>query len=190
MSYGRNFEFRVPPHHGERSARHSTPTDAGPWPIGVPVRINRAADDDTFGNKPVEFAPDGTPPRKGESGLAIYEHAPAAYAGTDPFLTTYSDIDTIPQGKMVQVVYGDTIKVCLRNTSDRTFLNTREYTGRTVVAGLGATPTLAVGDYLEPHDDPSDTNGYWKETSTAANAWLVITKVDADRGEVEARMLF
>lgn len=190
MSYGRNFEFRVPPVHGERSARHSTPTTGTPLPIGAPVRINRAADDDTFGNKPVELAPAGAAPRKGESGIAIYEHAPAAYAGTDPFLTTYSDIDTIPLGKMVQVVFGDTVKVVLRNTEDRTFLNTREYAGKTMVAGLGATPTVAVGDYLEPATTPNDTNGYWQETGTAANAWLVVTKVDADRGEVEARMLF
>ena len=32
--------------------------------------------------------------------------------------------------------------------------------------------------------------GYWVETATAANAWLVITAVDASRGEVEAEMTF
>lgn len=190
MSYGRNFEFRVPPHHGERSARHSTPTTGDPLPIGIPVSVDASADDDSFGNKPVEVAADGTPPVPGLCGILIYEHAPAAYAGTDPFLTTYSDIDTVPKGKLCQVVYGDTVKVVLRNTEDRTFLETRDYEGRTMVAGLGATPTLVVGDYLEPATTPDDTNGWWQETSTAADAWMVITKVDAARGEVEARMLF
>lgn len=190
MSYGRNFDFLVPPVHGQRSARHSTPTTGSPIPIGAPVQINRSAADDTFGNKPVSLASQGAAPRKGEAGIAVFEYAPAAYAGHDPFLTTWSDLDVCPLGRAVQVVSGSTIKVVLKNKADRVFLNTRSYTGRTMVAGLGATPTLSVGDYLEPHSTPNDTNGYWQETSTFANAWLVITKVDATRSEVEARMLF
>ena len=85
---------------------------------------------------------------------------------------------------------GTDVKIVLRNTSDETFLQTRAYTGRVMVAGIGiATPTLAVGDYLTPGTGDDD-NGYWAETATAANAWLVITKVDNDRGEVEARLTF
>ena len=128
-------------------------------------------------------------PKPGEGGIAVYEYGPAAYAGDDPFLTTYSDKDTVPAGAAVQVVNGPDVKVVLRNTSDETFLNTRDYTGRVMVGGLGATLTLAVGDYLTPGTG-DDTDGYWEETSTASEAWLVITKVDNDRGEVEARLTF
>jgi hypothetical protein len=86
------------------------------------------------------------------------------------------------------MVSGSEVKVVLRNTADRTFLNTRSYAGRVMVAGLGATPTLAVGDYLTPGTGDDDA-GYWAE-GTAANGWLVITNVDAARGEVEARLTF
>jgi hypothetical protein len=146
---------------------------------------------DADGRLYVESAADATPPVPGKDGIAVYEYAPAAYAGDDPLLTTYSDKDTVPDDASVQVVSGDEVKVVLRNTEDRTFLNTRAYTGRTMVAGLGATVTLAVGNYLEPYGtSPTDSTGYWKETATAADAWLVVTKVDSARGEVEARMLF
>jgi hypothetical protein len=137
------------------------------------------------------LATDGAPPKNGHAGIALYEYGPAAFAGDDPILTTYSDKDTIPTGAAIQLVSGDKVKVVLRNTSNRTFLQSRTYVGRTMVAGLGATPTVGVGDYLEPFGaTASDTNGYWKETATTANAWLVVTKVDSTRGEVEARMLF
>lgn len=187
-TYGRNFEFRVPPRSGERAGRYYLfgSTDI---PIGAPV-IVVDEDEDSMGLTPVELAAaDENRPKNGMGGIAVYEHAPAAYAGNDPLLTTYSDIDTVPAGKAVQVVSGDTVKVVLRNTDDETFLNVREYTGRTFVAGLGATPTLVVGDFLTPGAG-NDNDGYWKETSTEGDAWLVITKVDNDRGEVEARLTF
>ena len=58
-----------------------------------------------------------------------------------------------------------------------------------MVAGLGATPTVVVGDYLRPGVG-DDTSGYWTETATEADGWLVVTSVDATRQEVEARMTF
>ena len=188
-NYGRNFEFRVPPRSGERAGRYFN-NEATAFPIGAPVVV---VDDDLddMGNQPVELA-QGTQvaPNPGQGGIAVYEHAPAAYAGNDPYLTTYSDIDTVPAGKAVQVVNGTTVKVCLRNTSDETFLETRDYDGRVMVHGLSnATPTLVVGDFLTPGLG-TDVAGYWGETSVAANAWLVVTKVDTDRGEVEARLTF
>lgn len=193
MSYGRNFEFRVPPSGGQRSGRFATPAlgsdGAGAeFRIGVPVRGTTTFN--TLGLQQVETAPVATPPVSGRYGILVFEHAPAAFAGDDPFLTTYSDKDTAPNGKAVQVVSGPEIKVVLRNTDDRTFLNTRDYEGKTFVEGFGATPTVIVGDYLEPNDSPTDTAGWWRETSTRADAWLVVTKVDSARGEVEARMLF
>lgn len=189
MSYGRNFEFRVPPHGGQRGARYALAAGVTGLPIGAPVSMDNS--DDGEGRSTVTHAADAASPVPGADGIAVYEYAPAGFAGDDPWLTTYSDKDTVPALAAVQVVSGDTVKVVLRNTVDRTFLETRAYEGRTMVAGLGATPSLAVGDYLEPYGSGrSDVNGYWKETATLANAWLVITSVDSARGEVEARMLF
>lgn len=189
MSYGTQFEFRVPPRSGERAGRYYLDEGAG-VPIGAPVVVDTAGDDNVLGLTPVKVASaDHARPKNGLGGIVVYEYGPAGYAGDDPALTTYSDKYSVPAGAAVQVVNGDTVKVVLRNTEDELFLNTREYAGRTFVAGLGATPTLAVGDYLTPGTG-NDSAGYWKETSTEANAWLVVTKVDADRGEVEARLLF
>ncbi len=189
MNLGRNFEFRVPPYGGQRSARHALASDSAAIPIGVPILVDDSEDETTLGLTVVRLATGSQAPQPGLCGIAIYEHAPAAFAGYDPFLTTYSDIDTVPAGGAVQMVFGDTVKVCLRNTVDRTFLNTRNYEGRTMVAGMGATPTVALGDYLTPGTG-NDNAGYWAETGSATNAWLVVTKVDVDRGEVEARMMF
>lgn len=187
-NYGRNFEFRVSPRQGERSGRFYL-TGSTDIPIGAPVKYDSGEDENALGLLPVELATTAqAAPKPGMGGIVVYEHAPNAFAGFDPQLTTYSDIDTVPHGKAVQVVNGTTVKVVFRNTEDRTFLNTRDYDGRVMIAGLGATPTLIVGDYLSPGVG-NDDSGYWAESSSG-NAWLVVTKVDNDRGEVEARMLF
>ena len=192
-NYGRNFAFRVPPVGGQRAGRYATPAlgsdGAGhEFRLGQPVSVSGVKN--ALGLAEVANGTQGAVPTPGKDGVLVYEYGPAAFAGDDPYLTTYSDKDTAPNGKAVQVVSGEEVKVVLCNTSTRTFLGARTYTGRTMVAGLGATPTVAVGDLLEPHSSPSDTNGYWQETATRANAWLVVTAVDTARGEVEARMLF
>lgn len=194
-SYGRNFDFRVPPRSGERAGRFVL-TDTGitgtTLPIGVPVVYDSAegVDSALTDARSVKLATTEQAPQPGRSGILVYEHAPAAFAGFDPFLTTHSDIDFAPVGKLVQVVSGDTVKVVLKNTSDRTFLNTRDYDGRKMVAGLGgATPTIVVGDYLTPGTG-NDTSGYWAETADVTKAWLVVTAVDNDRAECEAQFLF
>jgi hypothetical protein len=124
------------------------------------------------------------------AGIPVYEWAPSAFAGDDPLLTLYSDKDYIPAGEPCYLVSGEEVKVVLRNTSESNFYGQRTYAGRTMVAGAGATPTVAVGDMLRPHSSPSDSNGYWQETSDEDEAWLVVTHVDTARGEVEARFLF
>jgi hypothetical protein len=187
-NYGKNFEFRTQPDGANRSGRYYL-TGSTNIPIGAPVKYDSNEDENALGLLPVTLATgDQARPLPGMGGILVYEHAPAAFAGVDPFLTTYSDIDTAPYGKAVIVVSGDDVKVVLRNTSATTFLNTRSYAGRTMVTGIGATPTLVVGNYLTPGTG-NDSAGYWAETSTEANAWLVVTKVDLARGEVEARFV-
>lgn len=186
MAYGRNFEFRVPPHSGQRGARYAA--GASTILIGAPVKATGS--EDTKGRLIVALATGAQAPLPGTCGVAVYEFkGMEGWAGQDPYLTTYSDVDQIPANAALQVVCGDSVKFVLRNTVNRTFLNTRAYVGRTIVAGLGATPTLAVGDYLTPGTG-NDSAGYWAETATLANAWAVVTKVDNPRGEVEARFVF
>jgi len=188
-NYGRNFEFRSAPKGAHRGGRYYL-TGSTDIPIGAPVKYDSGEDENALGLLPVTLATSAqNAPKPGMGGILVYEHAPAAYAGNDPWLTTYSDLDTAPAGKAVQVVSGTEVKVVFRNTEDRTYLVTRDYTGRVMVAGAGATPTVAVGNYLTPGTG-NGTDGYWAETATAAEAWLVVTKVDTDRGEVEAKFTF
>lgn len=183
MSYGRNFWFAVPPEPRERKGRFSL-AGSTDLPIGTPVTADTTADEDTLGLRPVDPVTGATAPIKGESGILVYEHL-----FIDDITTTSTDRDTVPAGDACQVVSGTEVKVVFRNTDDTTFLNTRDISGRIMVAGLGATLTLAVGDLLTPGTG-NDTDGYWAETADSSLAWLRITKVDNDRSEVEAQMLF
>jgi hypothetical protein len=187
-NYGKNFEFRVQPHGGQRSGRFYL-DEATAVPIGAPVTVDTSGDENDLGLLPVNLETGATNrPAPGMGGILVYEYGPAAFAGDDPWLTTYSDKGEAPAGAAVMVVNGDAVKVVLRNTEASTFLNTRDYPGRVMVAGLGATPTVEVGDFLTPGVG-NDTDGYWAETSDADEAWLVVTKVDLDRHEVECRVL-
>jgi hypothetical protein len=166
-SYGRNFDFRVPPVHGQRGARYFLPSTApADLPLGVPVRVADGAVP-VDGRLPVALATGAQAPKKGMSGLLLFEYGPAAFSGFDPLLTTYSDLDKAPRGQAVQVIHGDAI----------------------MVAGMGATPTLAPGDLLTPGTG-TDAGGYWAETADPTLAWLVVESVDAARQEVEARFAF
>lgn len=197
--YGRNFEFRKTPAGSARDARFCTHLDQPVIPIGAPVVADLVDDptsENTLGLQLVKLAPAGSTQDNGVAaaggacGLAVYEYGPAAFAGDDPYLTTYSDKDVVPAGAAVQVLRGDpATKVCFTNTVARLFLGIRSYKGRKMVSGLGATPTVTVGDFLVPGPG-NDNDGYWQSTATAASAWLEITLVDAVRGQVEARMLF
>lgn len=187
-TYGRNFDFRVPPFGAQRRGRFFLSGSTN-IPIGVPVKATLAGPDTQLNTLPVALATGAQAPVQGLSGVVVYEHAPAAYAGFDPVLTTYSDIDFVPAGKNVQVVSGKGVKVLLKNTVTKVFLGSRTYTGRTMVAGLGATLSLQVGDLLTPGTG-TDVAGYWAETAVAADAWLVVTSVDNVRGEVEAEFVF
>lgn len=188
MSYGRNFGFLATPKGNQRAGRYFNDEGAA-IPIGAPVVIT--SDENDLGLLGLELATgDQAKPLPGKGGIVIYEHAPEAFNGVDSVITTYSDIDTVPVGAACQLISGSEVKVVLKNTTINTFLSRTGYPStRTMVAGVGATPTVAVGNFLTPGTG-NDTDGYWAETATAANAWLIVTKVDADRGEVEARLNF
>lgn len=192
-SYGRNFDFRVMPFQGRRGARFMLggTTDI---PIGTPVKYDGSVSTTTFGNGVlgVKLAiGEQARPNVGIGGVAVYEHSPNAFAGFDQVLTTYSDIDKVPHGKLIQVINGDTTKIVLTNTVARTFDHVRDYTGRIMVAGMGGATSgdAEPGSLLTPGTG-DDTNGYWATTSTAANGWLVVTAADEANTEVEAKMLF
>ena len=196
-NYGRNFGFRLSPQRGQRSSRHYF-GGATAIPIGAPVVIDPTTEND-LGQTKVTLAPEGTTdPISGKHGIVLFEYAPNAFHNVDPNMSLYSDLSTVPVAgthpgdwaSSVQVVSGDTVKVWFRNTEDSTFLQSTSYSGRVMVAGQNiATPTLVAGDYLIPGAG-DDTDGYWKEGGDDETAWLVVTRVDTVRNEVEARMLF
>lgn len=188
-TYGRNVSFRVLPFSEQRQGRFSTPTTGAPIPMGAPVVADLTAGIDALGLQVVKLAPSGSAPIGPLSGIALFEYAPAAFAGFDPLLTTYSDLGTIPLGKALQVIKGGTVKLVLANTVAESFLGNRTYPGRTMVNGLGATPTVIVGDYLVPGAG-DDVAGYWTSQASATGAWLQITGIDVARAQVEAQMVF
>lgn len=181
-SYGRNFDFRVPPNHGQRGGRFILPKGGDPVALGAPVRWT-GDETDVSGRMPVELATGASIPVKGQCGVLVYE-SDTALAGFDPMLYNYSDVDTAPPGRAVQVVSGDMVKVWFRNTGNREFLGAREYKGRVMVAG-----TPAVGNFLTPGAG-TDAAGYWAVSADRNQAWLVVESVDADRGEIDARFMF
>lgn len=186
-TYGRNFEFRITPTEEERHGRVylGGATDV---PIGVPLVIaaNATPSDLWTDALPAALATGAQPFKRGLCGIGVYEHID--FNGADPSLTLYSDKDLIPAQRLVQLTAGPNTKVVFNNTADRTFMGVRNYKGRIMVAGMGATPTVKVGDLLSPGTG-TDAAGYWAETASAANAWLVVTNVDASRQEVEAELL-
>lgn len=189
-NYGNNFEFRVPPQSGQRSGRFVL-AGTSDVPIGAPVKRDTDSSESALGLLPVELATGAqAKPAPGMGGVLVYEYGPAAFAGDDASLVLYSDKSTAPAGAAVQVISGSEVKVLLRNTDDETFLTVRNYEGRTMVAGLGiATPTVEVGEGLTPGTG-NDTAGYWAVSGTASEQWLIVTKVDNDRRELEARLNF
>lgn len=191
MNYGSNFTFRASPKGAQRSGRFSAPTSGDQLVIGAPVKADVSEAPGALGLQPVELATGAQAPLKGLSGVLVYEYKGSdGWAGDDANLTTESDKGTVPLGAAVQVVSGADVKVSFRNTNDVVFLESRTYTGRTMVSeGGGATPNVNVGDYLTPGTG-DDTSGYWAVTTDASQAWLIVTGVDDARGEVEARLTF
>jgi len=125
-------------------------------------------------------------------GILWYEHDSQTF-NSPPFGGAAGqlpqDLDTAPNGRMVQVLSGPGVKVWLRNTDVNTtepgltYENTRAAV--TMVDGLGtATPTVEVGELLG-----WNTSGYWAVTTTAAEAFLRVTAVDNDLKTLDAVIL-
>lgn len=185
-SYGRNIEFRVTPEEYMRRGRIIL-GQGSDVPIGVPLLVGTTPDPLWTGALPATLATGAQAPSPGMSGLGIYEWVD--FNGLDEQLFSSSDRDKIPNGKQFQLISGKGVKVVFKNTTAHSFMGTRNYAGRTMVAGMGATPTVLVGDYLTPGTG-SDAAGYWARTATATQGWLRVTNVDATRQEVEAEFVF
>jgi hypothetical protein len=183
-TYGRNFEFRITPTEEQRHGRVLF-AGATPVPIGVPLVVADNAVPDAAWTEalPATLATGAQPFDHGQCGIGVYEHIDIN--GYDPALYGFSDIDMIPVKRLVQLTAGPNTKVVFTNTTAHSFMGVRNYTGRIMVAGMGATPTVRVGDLLTPGAG-NDTAGYWAVNATAANAWLRVTSVDAARQMVEA----
>lgn len=216
-SFGRNFDFRVPPKAEARGGRFLTPSTVlsgsgsgggtsaftvspgqggvtlpgGLLPIGAPVVADTSAGQDSYGRQYVKLATASTGPTGLLCGVLVYQYGPAAYAGFDPVLATYADLGYAPVNAPCILVRGDpATKVVFRNTIANSFLGLANYPGRVMVNGLsGGSPDITVGDYLTPYDG-DDVDGYWISTATSSQAWMIITHVDTTRLEVEAQMLF
>lgn len=185
----RNFVFRKSPLHGQRGARFVL---GGPTNLtsGVPVLVDGSTDG--LGRRTVTLATgDQAKPKPGQGGILVFENIEAV--GYDPRTVTFSDIDLAVPGDAVQVVTGGSgsVKVAFTNTAASTYLGRANYPkARVMVAGVSqATPSVAPGDYLTPGVG-DDASGYWQETSTAANGWLVVTSVDSTNDIVEAELNF
>lgn len=183
MAYSRNFGFRSF-ENIVRIARHRTPKTGDAIALGAAVVV----DDSAVGF--LRLAEDGEDPTQ-LSGVLVYEHITNAglggFNGVDMQLTNVMDapFNVAPRGAYAQIVHGIGTKVWYRNTVDKPLYDARVQVGLTVVAGLGATPTLAVGDGLVPAGD-----GTWRESAGAEVSWLTVEQVDAVAGRVEARFAF
>ena len=185
----RNFEYRVSPRGPERGSRFVLDTDSDALPKGVPVKVT--GEFDAQGRSVVELATTAqAKPAAGQGGVLDFEQF--RMDGVDAYVNTYSDRDTVEPGRPVQVITGDNrVKVAIRNTEEGSFYDRAGYpVGRVMIAGVSvATPTVAVGDMLTPGVGDDD-DGYWAETATPADAWLVVTHVDAATDTVEAVLNF
>lgn len=183
-NYGRNIEFRIFPQRGQRNGRYVNATGA-PILLGAPCVGTGVIDE--LDQEEVEPVTAAVAPEVGRHGIILVNHTGVSgMQGRDPFLSGVSDAQHALPGQQVMLVSGSEVKVVLRNTVDHTFLQTRNYEGRTMVAGLEA---LTVGDYLAPGPG-TDDGGYWAAAVDATTGWLVVTNVDEARAEVEARLNF
>ena len=189
-TYGRNFDFRQSPLPQHRLGRFVTGDSA--IPNGAPVIAD--GDTDANGRRAFILAPSGTArPLPGQGGICLYEQPDAVYRGFDPGITRPSDMIDAPANTPAQMCHGTEVRLALWNTSEDDFRGMRAaspYPARVMVAGAsGATPTVEVDELIGPGVG-TDADGYWQVVATEADAWAVVTEVDAEIGLVVAQMLF
>lgn len=183
---GRNFELLQNPDQKHRLGRFRL-KDGLTVPIGTPLRAVPDTGLDVKGRRTLETAPAASAPATGATGIGIYIYTYNWDRGKYPTTLDPSDLDMVPEAQPVQLVHGDEVRVRFRNTVERLFQGQRQYSARTMVAGLGATPTLEIDDLLTPGAG-DDVNGWWAKTTDAALAWFRVTSVSAT--EVEAQLLY
>jgi len=192
-TYGRNFDFRQSPIPQHRLGRFVNGATAVPQ--GAPVVASGAEDDN--GRRAFALAADGASrPAPGQGGVAVYEVPDNTGLGlvANPLITRASDHIDVPADVSAQVCHGTEVRLAFWNTEEDDFDGMRTganvYAARVMVAGAsGATPTVAVDDFLVPGVG-NDTDGYWKVGGTADTAWAIVTQVDTEIGTVTAQMLF
>ena len=121
-NYGRNFEFRTPPHGAQRAGRHVVDSASAVVPLGAPIKVSGNGTDN-LGLEQVDqaVAAAGTPPVSGVNGICVAEIIGYdGFPGQDSFTALQQDQDNVAAGTPVQMVSGDNIKVLLRNTYDAT----------------------------------------------------------------------
>ena len=156
-------EYRIAPQIENIDGRH---VSGAAFRRLVPVKASTTVEDG-FERSSVEAATAATGPVRGMNGLVDY--VKLGQSGFEDFRGGF-DRETIPAGVPVQMVQGSEMKVAYRNSDDVK-----------MVAGVAA-----VGALVTPQTSPDDTAGYFVVTSTAAEAWGVITNISAD-GDIEVR---
>lgn len=181
MPYTRNFgmrsfenvvragRFRVPANNDATGPG----SEGGLFLIGTAVKLDSA-------NPGFLTRPDAAEVPSPACGVVVYEHIQRM--GVDPLTATAQDFEVVPAGQYAQVMRGPGVKVWFKNTESALSYDGRTRDGRALVDGLGATPTVSVGDFLTVKADGT------YEAGTAANGWFLVEQVDGDL--VECRFTF
>lgn len=182
-TYGRRFWFLTPPEPNERRGRYVVGDD--PIVIGAPVEAEATID--ANGQRELTLRTTAVAPVQGKHGILIYENPFATAPGLDPVQQAIGDFEKAPVDAPAQLVSGVGIKFRLKNVAAEVIQGQKTYPALAMVGGLGATPTLAVDNYIGPGVG-NDTDGYWQEADLA-HAWAVVTCV-YDTGEIDAELVF
>lgn len=178
---GRNVHLLQSPIKEHRLGRLKTGATA--LPIGAPVTAGTY--DTADKRRPLALAAEASAPLVGKTGVLVWDEAWTNFHGSDPVLTTRSDIIDAPAHTPVQMVHGTEVRWAFTNTVDRSFQGQRDYDGRVIVNMTG----LAIDNLLTPGVG-NDTDGYWKKTTDATLAWFRVTAIYTATGRVEAQQLF
>ena len=174
-----------------REGRFRAPASGTELRLGTLVEID-STDTDRIRQATATAISGGTSVRTALCGILWYEHDSQTF-NSPPFGGAAGqlpqDLDTAPNGRMVQVLHGPGVKVWLRNTDENTTEPGLNYDATraavTMVDGLGAaTPTVEVGELLG-----WDTSGYWAVTTNVDEAVLRVTNVDNTLKTLDAEFL-